>query len=135
MAGDEDDPIGLLRIYSAQNRIDVRDLRGFGNSFCWLFEKRIGLNFEASTTIFGIAFEFGLDPLARGSDAFTRLDRIIILCGKSGSVSKADQFIDRLPDALRRDLLQDGGNVRISGRWAGRLSPCRQTAKERKRND
>ncbi len=88
-------------------------LRGFGNPVGGLFEERIRLHFQTSATVFGIAFELGLDPLARRSDALARFDRIIVLCGKSRPGSKAHQFVDRLPDAVRRDLADRAGYLRV----------------------
>src|SRR5258706_2961535 len=113
VARDEHDPFGLLRIRPAQNRIDIRDLRGLWNPVGGLSEERIRFPLQTSATVFGIAFELGLDPLARRSDALARFDRIIILCRKRGPGSKTDQFVDRLLEAFCGDLADRSRYLRV----------------------
>src|ERR1035441_10465318 len=113
MAGYQHDAIGLLRIGSAQHRINIGDFRWFRDALAGLLGETVGLHLQAVAAVFGIAFKLGLDPLPRRSDSLARFDRFLVLRGDRRPVLKADQLFNCLPDRVRGNLPDRLGDARI----------------------
>src|SRR5690242_6319304 len=133
MAGDQDDSFRVLRISPAQNRINIGDFRGLGNSIRRRLSESVGPHFEASSAISRVAFEFAFNPLTCRADPVTRRNGTWILCRKCQPSSKTNKFLCCVLNLPRRYFLQDGSYFGIGGQLRLRELPL--LCVEAKRND
>ncbi len=127
VAGDEDDATGLRGIGAAKDGVDVGELGGFGDargrSGTAGLDELVAFDFEASAAGFGVALEFGLDPVGCGVDAGAGR-KVGVHAGECAAIFEADEFGDGGFDLIGRDLrerLCDGG---IGGGGRDGLADC-----------
>ena len=126
MAGHKIDAFRILRIRALQNRVDIRQRCGRRHACGYWLDKEIGLHLQTSGTCLGVALEFLLDPLGRGSYPETLRDHLLIVGGERVAVLEGDQLFDRSLDALggiaaviaRRNVFGEGNRVRDFARNA-----------------
>ena len=118
VAGDQHDAFRTFRIGALQDRINIGDYGGLRNPVGGIFGEAVGLDLEATAAIVRVAFEFRFDPFPRRADAVARLDGIRVLRREREPGLKTDQLLDIRLNALRRDIGQGGGDLRIRRRPA-----------------
>ena len=101
MAGHQHDAIRLLRVGSAQHRINIGDFRRFWDTLARLLGESVSFHLQTATAVFRIALKLRFDPLPRRADSLARFDGFLVLRGNRGPVLEADQLLDRLPDVVR----------------------------------
>ena len=69
MAGYEHNPLGILRLCSLEDSVNIGNFGGLRNAIGRRFSEAVGLYFEAAAAIFGISFKFRLDPFAGRANA------------------------------------------------------------------
>src|SRR6202795_4833866 len=116
MAGYQHDAFRLLRVGAPQHRINIGDFGRLWNAFAGLLGERVCFYFQAAAAFFGVALKLRLDPLPRRSDSLARFDGCLVLRGNRGPVLEADQLLDRLPDAVSRNLPDRLGDMRVGMR-------------------
>ena len=116
MSGHQHDAIRLLRVGSAQDRINIGDFGRFRDAVAGLLGESVSFHLQAAAAVLGVALKLRLDPLSRRANSLARFDGFVVLCGNRRAVVEADQLLDRLPDAVRRDLPDRFGDVRVGVR-------------------
>jgi len=116
VAGYEYDALRLLGVTSAEHRIYIGDFGRLRDAIGGLLGETVGFHLQAAAAFFGVALKLRLDPLPRRSDSLARFDGCLVLRGNRGPVLEADQLLDRLPNAVRRNLPDRLGDVRVDVR-------------------
>ena len=124
VAGDENDAIGLGGVGAAEDGVDVGELGGFGDAGerggAAGFDEFVAFDLEAAAAGFGVALEFGLDPIGGGVDAGAGLE-VGVHAGEGAAIVEADEFGDDGFDVIGRDLLECAGDGGVGGGRSDRI--------------
>ena len=118
MAGDEVHALGLCGIRALEDGVDIGKFGGLRDARAAIgggrLDEDIRLDFETSSAIFRIGFELRANPLLRQVDAGAL--RHLLHAGKRVAGFEADELLDGLVNAFRRNGTQRRADFRIGGR-------------------
>src|SRR4051812_34168945 len=94
MACDQHDPLGVLRIGSFQDGVNIRYHGGHCHSLTYRLCEAVGLYLEAFPAVARIALKLAFDPLPSRADSVPRRNRSLVLRRNCAACLEADQLFD-----------------------------------------
>ena len=111
---------GLGGIGAVEDGVDVGEFRGLGDARggagAGRLDELVAFDLEAAAAGFGVALEFGLDPVGGGVDAGAG-GKVGVHAGEGAAVFEADELGDDGFDVVGGDLLERGGDGGVG--WGG----------------